>query len=717
MIVDNEQINDLNSFLNINERGSETLVFQLGSHSIKFGLASQLTPFVIPNCIAHRKIEKETSEMQVDEEGGDIVDITKPKTSNITSNLYDINDTFLSNLLNIEQDIIKRQLKMEQKVKGKKMGSISKSFSAKNYENSESDFPERKNFEQTPGSSANLKKAQAMSYDLNDDIGDNNYKWTSIINEPANLIGREALTIQEIDKYIIRYPIKYGMFNISPDYSYQAVLDDLYKIIEFCVTQFLQIKKQNFSAYYVVLIIPDLFIKQQVKGLVNLFLRDFNFKGIILHTESVMSSFGGALQSSCVVDVGSSKISVCCIEEGMIIEETMLRKNYGGDDITKLLYMMLSRKVPGTNKQILPIENFDFSHVYHFRIIEKLKESECEFPSIQNPSSQFPPKTTKLWLHRKNQNTKLYALTLTEPIYIPPLSLFYPEIFESFRNVSIPYIDSYTDIYSELYSDPEDIMPDLMKALLTTAEPSKKEEKDLINLNLTSSVKKSKNDDDDSMSVSRSDENSSQIYDEKNINAGYVGKKNTYENMFKLLSIEDMICQSIMSVSSPELRKRLANAILLVGGSVKFKGMIDYLEDRLIDKLTVLDNEIDRVEIINFPHVDSKTLTWIGGTIIPKLDSSKDMWISRDRWVIDIDKADKPDDGAKGDSKDTKAEGKDGSKDVKDNASNMNDDESRKETDTIIGGKEKTEKEKSKKKEKHLDGGVNLIREKSAFQW
>jgi hypothetical protein len=41
-----------------------------------------------------------------------------------------------------------------------------------------------------------------------------------------------------------------------------------------------------------------------------------------------------------------------------------------------------------------------------------------------------------------------------------------------------------------------------------------------------------------------------------------------------------------------------------------------------------------------------KTLSWIGGTIIPKLESAKDMWIQRERWLgeperIDEEKNDK----------------------------------------------------------------------------
>jgi actin-related protein len=188
------------------------------------------------------------------------------------------------------------------------------------------------------------------------------------------------------------------------------------------------------------------------------------------------------------------------------------------------------------------------------------------------------------------------------------------------------------------------------------------------------------------MSVSRSDENSSQIYEEQQHS-----KKNSYENMFQLANLEDMICQSIMSVNNPEMRKKLANCIILVGGGSKFKGIVDFIEDRLIDKLTTYDKEIDRVEIIQLPGVDMKTIHWIGGTIIPKLDSSKDMWISRERWLGEFEKADEIKEQKEKDLKE------------KENVS--------------VAEATETVKVQIKKKDRHLDGGVKILREKSAFAW
>jgi hypothetical protein len=152
------------------------------------------------------------------------------------------------------------------------------------------------------------------------------------------------------------------------------------------------------------------------------------------------------------------------------------------------------------------------------------------------------------------------------------------------------------------------------------------------------------------------------------------------------MNIEDIICQSIMSINNPELRKKLSNSIILVGGSSKFKGMIDYLEDRLIDKITTQDQEIDRVEIIHFPGIDNKTISWIGATIIPKLDSSKDMWISRDRWLGEYEKEEL----------------------ALPIINTVNQEAG------IVGDKPV---ETKKKKDRHLDGGVRLIREKGVIQW
>ena len=109
-----------------------------------------------------------------------------------TGNL--VTDQFLNCLVNVEQETLKKLAKLE-KLKGKKLNSLgaqNKSFNQKIYDktNCLTEVTERKNFEQQPNSTTTFKKALAITNDLNDDISDNNYKWTSVANEPSFLVGR-----------------------------------------------------------------------------------------------------------------------------------------------------------------------------------------------------------------------------------------------------------------------------------------------------------------------------------------------------------------------------------------------------------------------------------------------------------------------------------------------------------------------------------------------
>ena len=196
---------------------------------------------------------------------------------------------------------------------------------------------------------------------------------------------------------------------------------------------------------------------------------------------------------------------------------------------------------------------------------------------------------------------------------------------------------------------------------------------------------------------------------------------------------------------------------MLVGGTSKLKGFIDFLEDRLINKLSELDNEIERVEIFNYPAIDMKTLSWIGGSILPKLESSKDMWIQKERWLgepeqlveqiennennkkennnnannnIIEDKKENENninnnqdigsDGEKSKNNEVNNEEINSNKDNKENKENKDKDKEGKEKNKEKkegDNKKKDDGNKKKKIERHLDGGIILLREKCPFPW
>jgi len=64
-----------------------------------------------------------------------------------------------------------------------------------------------------------------------------------------------------------------------------------------------------------------------------MFLTHFCFHSLYLHLESPLATFGACLASACVVDLGHEKMNVCCVDEGIILPNSLLKKNFGGADV------------------------------------------------------------------------------------------------------------------------------------------------------------------------------------------------------------------------------------------------------------------------------------------------------------------------------------------------------------------------------------------------
>ena len=90
--------------------------------------------------------------------------------------------------------------------------------------------------------------------------------------------------------------------------------------------------------------------------------------------------------------------------------------------------------------------------------------------------------------------------------------------------------------------------------------------------------------------------------------------------------------------------------------------MIESMEEQVLNKMkSVFDETIERVEVVlcNIQHLqshllqqhnqneneedpylkfktDPRALSWIGAAVIPKLESSKDMFITRDKFMVEF---------------------------------------------------------------------------------
>jgi actin-related protein len=99
------------------------------------------------------------------------------------------------------------------------------------------------------------------------------------------------------------------------------------------------------------------------------------FKAIFVHNESVMATYAMAAQSACVVDIGSQKISVCCIDDGVVLPKTLNKRNFGGDDISELLHRLINSN---DSLHFFPKQVFyPMNYPYHMMLLEHIKEQNA----------------------------------------------------------------------------------------------------------------------------------------------------------------------------------------------------------------------------------------------------------------------------------------------------------------------------------------------------
>lgn len=104
-------------------------------------------------------------------------------------------------------------------------------------------------------------------------------------------------------------------------------------------------------------------------------------------------------------------------------------------------------------------------------------------------------------------------------------------------------------------------------------------------------------------------------------------------------NLEDIIAYSIANVKDADMRKRMLTNIMLIGGTAHLPGLTEALEPRLAEKMKMYDSTVEKVEFIDLSIRDIQPIfaSWLGGTIIPKLDVLKDLWIEKGKFLGNVD--------------------------------------------------------------------------------
>lgn len=236
-------------------------------------------------------------------------------------------------------------------------------------------------------------------------------------------------------------PVQGGLLNVAqyvetygPSAAVQALLGDLQTILTHALSAptspapqedgspplesaGLGIPAPQFPEHSVLLVVPDSFSRSDLRALGSLLLTQMGFSALCVQTEGVCTSFGAGLSTACVVDIGAKSIGISCVEEGLVLPESRVALNYGGQDVSRFFGEVLRHSN-------FPYHEIDASaRLADAALLDSLKERLATLRPNQVGLNIYD---FHVWL--PGAQTRKYALRVYDEPILAGLMLFHPDV-------------------------------------------------------------------------------------------------------------------------------------------------------------------------------------------------------------------------------------------------------------------------------------------------
>jgi actin-related protein 8 len=616
--------------------GAKIIVIHPGSQNLRVGLASDALPKTVPMCIARKWKESESEEnggepapkrLKMETEG-------LPKDKQHLSKASIFGDDFRDKYQTMATDLKARMRANKRKILPAQRDLIQKFNIQQQYQSiSEHNDPHRIDWTEIPPGKA-----------------------------PEYYTGTAALRIPEKSRprYRLTWPVRCGWFN-ERDYSDRnLLLNDFFTIIEDALKTELGLSRRDWRDYSCCFVIPDLYERNYVTLLLDSLMREFEFKRVCFIQESLAASFGNNQTLTCMVDIGAQKTSICCVEDGMCIEDSRINLKYGGWDVTELfIKMMLVDQ--------FPYADINLKRRYDFLLAEELKEKFCTMNE-----GEVVVQLYDFHLRAANQDTRKYQFkTFDEPM-LAPLAFYSPSILDHSTKLERRHkvIDRSYDLYDGAPNDPYSLAqaaaqayasanipdaviaaaPEPIPAPAITATPSKPKPFNLLQRlpqEDTESTPRS------SVAGSPAPEGTGTPQPSRDspgpaatesgalANAGLPTIDKTTESLrlaeernrvLPIMPLDLAILTSIREASKHDERKmrEYFSFITVVGGGAKIPYFTNFLKEKLVELLGGPGTAFSEKVSIASParETDSAVVVWKGGSVFARLSSSgNDSWV------------------------------------------------------------------------------------------
>ncbi|GAA6059741.1 hypothetical protein JCM10212_001949 [Sporobolomyces blumeae] len=497
------------------------------------------------------------------------------------------------------------------------------------------------------------------------------HEWTT--GEQEVWVGNKAVRLPDplASGYVVRHPFQRGGFNTVGYVSQQEFLGDVETLYETVLREELGIEREELKDYSVIFLIPDLYDEVYVREMSNLLLRSLGFKQLCVMQESVCSTFGAGISSACVIDIGASLTKITCVEEGLVLPETRMVLDFGGDDITSFMHTLLLRNG-------FPYREADLTKWYDWIVLEDIKER-----SVVLSEGDIGLNLYDFYIRHPGQATQKYTMRMYDDCILAPYALFAPRVIDfekktmqgpelwskdvddnieigqggvtiamknSTRHLFLPTTSVPLNAPSSLAPHPSTQAPSLAGEASQTGSPAPpslsgtpQPQHDpsaalgssalppLPGLTPTGGMTPS-------LACSPAPEKASVPLPPTGAAATSAPTLASIDTRYESskIPLDVAVVESILAAGAEERMKKVAANLLIVGGTGGIHNVGFAVESRVSPQLVArIPSLSGHVSYVPAPReIEPENLAWKGISVLTKLDAANELWIRQEEWEM-----------------------------------------------------------------------------------
>nr|CDS31879.1 actin protein 8 [Hymenolepis microstoma] len=433
----------------------------------------------------------------------------------------------------------------------------------------------------------------------------------------------EGFKVCDGDTYELQWPVLSG--HLNDKFTITENVQSLADMWSYALTEYFSIPYDRFPKYSVLLAIDDIFIRREVRYIIDKLMKELKFSRFMVLPTSYLHMGGtGSLSNCCIVDLGFYKTTISCLINGISLLDVRVNLPCGGIDGLEVLRAALdyySPKNPELSELFTKYDHGSYNDVC--QLLSAMHAADSDM------AMRLATDSLNAVLSRDIVVTLGSGCTLTLPalaVVKAHLSPFFPLQTSPEGSLTNSLKPQY-QVHPTDAPEPDDPLDDYCSRKRRFPFDDENEESALPKSTSSSKFSKPSEFRDLAEAIAWSIRNAT-------VTAASTSDSSESEAVQQQQPIAAGISVEQPSAATDtrneQLRQKIASCIILVGGGAEgINGLL--LRRVLAHKLQRLLGEDFHVNIFTRPQSIPDS-AWQGARIAASADFASDLWISKKEW-------------------------------------------------------------------------------------